>query len=686
MSFDDKLVKKAYSAISYTPQMVEELKNCLDPKSGPSYFIEHFVQLQHPIRGRIPFTFFDYQRELCEVYHQNRYSVAMVSRQMGKTALAAAYLLWFAMFKPDSTVLVAAHKHSGAQEIMQRIRFAYENLPDHIRAGVISYNKNSLEFDNGSRIIAQTTTPTTGRGLAISCLRTDSSEVTVRDKETGEIRTLTIRELLEMNLIHTTQTPMKEEWSTKMRRSPMDSLESVVLEKNSRFEVLTTDGFKHFDGITVTVKPCVRLTLKNHKVECTADHKFFSITHNKWKQCQDLKVGESIRTADGSDQVVNIDAVGEHEVSDLVNVQDTHSFIANGIDAHNCIYADEFAYVRPSIAREFWTSISPALSTGGKCIITSTPNVDDDQFAEIWFGSQRNIDQNGLVTQVGSNGFCGYMATWEAHPERDQEWAKAEQEKISEELFRREHLCEFVSFSETLISGIKLLGLQGRDPVRTQAQVRWYEPIRDQQTYVASLDPAMGTGGDPAVIQILELPALKQVAEWRCNRTRPEQQVQVLKSILEEINQTAPNSEIYWSLENNSVGESVLVAIREIDEETIPGTFMHGKRAAGRSRKGYSTTNPTKLEACSRLKMLVESGRFLPASRILVHELKHFVAAGNTYRANTGETDDCIMALLIALRMAKDISAWDDNLSQALSSALHEQDSQDEAEPMPVIV
>lgn len=519
MSFDDKLVKKAYSAISYTPQMVEELKNCLDPKSGPSYFIEHFVQLQHPIRGRIPFTFFDYQRELCEVYHQNRYSVAMVSRQMGKTALAAAYLLWFAMFKPDSTVLVAAHKHSGAQEIMQRIRFAYENLPDHIRAGVISYNKNSLEFDNGSRIIAQTTTPTTGRGLAISL-----------------------------------------------------------------------------------------------------------------------------------------------------------------------IYADEFAYVRPSIAREFWTSISPALSTGGKCIITSTPNVDDDQFAEIWFGSQRNIDQNGLVTQVGSNGFCGYMATWEAHPERDQEWAKAEQEKISEELFRREHLCEFVSFSETLISGIKLLGLQGRDPVRTQAQVRWYEPIRDQQTYVASLDPAMGTGGDPAVIQILELPALKQVAEWRCNRTRPEQQVQVLKSILEEINQTAPNSEIYWSLENNSVGESVLVAIREIDEETIPGTFMHGKRAAGRSRKGYSTTNPTKLEACSRLKMLVESGRFLPASRILVHELKHFVAAGNTYRANTGETDDCIMALLIALRMAKDISAWDDNLSQALSSALHEQDSQDEAEPMPVIV
>ena len=75
-------------------------------------------------------------------------------RQTGKSTTAAGYLLWYAMFVPDSTILVAAHKYTGAQEIMQRIRYAYELCPNHIRAGATSYNKNSLEFENGSRIVA----------------------------------------------------------------------------------------------------------------------------------------------------------------------------------------------------------------------------------------------------------------------------------------------------------------------------------------------------------------------------------------------------------------------------------------------------------------------------------------------------------------------------------------------------
>ena len=76
----------------------------------------------------------------------------MLARQTGKSTCAAGYLLWYAMFKADSTILIAAHKYSGAQEIMSRVRFAYESLPNFIRAGVTAYNRNSIEFDNGSRI------------------------------------------------------------------------------------------------------------------------------------------------------------------------------------------------------------------------------------------------------------------------------------------------------------------------------------------------------------------------------------------------------------------------------------------------------------------------------------------------------------------------------------------------------
>ena len=157
---------------------------------------------------------------------------------------------------------------------MQRIHYAYEFCPNHIRCGVKSYNKQSIDFDNGSRIIAQTTTETTGRGLSLSLL-----------------------------------------------------------------------------------------------------------------------------------------------------------------------YADEFAFVPPSVASEFWTSISPTLATGGKAIITSTPNSDEDQFAQIWKEANMKFDEFGNEQTVGRNGFFPFRAHWKEHPERDEKWAAEERSRIGEERFRREHEC-----------------------------------------------------------------------------------------------------------------------------------------------------------------------------------------------------------------------------------------------------
>ena len=82
-------------------------------------------------------------------------------------------IAWYAMFVPDSQLLIAAHKFTGAQDIMNRVRFTYENLPDFLRAGAYSYNRNTLEFDNGSRIKATTTTENTGRGMSLSLIYCD---------------------------------------------------------------------------------------------------------------------------------------------------------------------------------------------------------------------------------------------------------------------------------------------------------------------------------------------------------------------------------------------------------------------------------------------------------------------------------------------------------------------------------
>ena len=172
-SLEGVLIKAPHKRQSFTEAEMMEFMDCADPVSGPAYFLDHFFHIQHPTQGKMLYHPFEYQERLVDVYHNYRFSISMMPRQTGKSTSAAGYLLWYAMFVPDSTILIAAHKYTGAQEIMQRIRFAYELCPDHIRAGVTSYNKGSIDFENGSRIVSATTTETTGRGMSISLLYAD---------------------------------------------------------------------------------------------------------------------------------------------------------------------------------------------------------------------------------------------------------------------------------------------------------------------------------------------------------------------------------------------------------------------------------------------------------------------------------------------------------------------------------
>ena len=517
-SLEAALIKKPYTAAQFTDFELEEFVKCADPVTGPKYFMSKYFYIQHPTKGRMNYVPFSYQDRLIDTYHNYRFSISLMPRQTGKTTSAAGYLLWYAMFNPDSTILIAAHKYTGAQEIMQRIRYAYELCPDFIRAGVTSYNKGSIEFENGSRIVSQTTTETTGRGMSITLL-----------------------------------------------------------------------------------------------------------------------------------------------------------------------YCDEFAFVRPTIAREFWTSISPTLSTGGKAIITSTPNSDEDQFATIWKEANKCIDEYGNQTEIGINGFKAYRSYWNEHPDRDEQWAREEQGRIGEERFRREHGCEFLIFDETLISSSCLLDLVPSNPVEKQGQVRWYKRPSKGNTYMVALDPSLGTGGDNAAIQILELPSCVQIGEWQHNKTIIQGQVRVLKEICSHIyDQTGSENDIYYSVENNTLGEAALIALSELGEENIRGIFLSEPAKAGqarRYRKGFTTTAKSKLSACAKLKTMIEYKRMVINSPNLISELKNFVASGGSFAAKVGETDDLVMSLLLAVRMIQILQNFDPELDNRLRG-----DDIDFIEPMPFIL
>jgi len=498
------LIKKPNTKETYTEQQIREIAKCADPVTGPEYFLSNYFYIQHPTKGRMKYHPFDYQKRLVHTYHNYRFSISLMPRQTGKSTTAAGYLLWYAMFIPDSTILVAAHKFGGSQEIMQRVRYAYESVPNFIRAGVTSYNKGSIDFDNGSRIISTTTTENTGRGMSISLL-----------------------------------------------------------------------------------------------------------------------------------------------------------------------YADEFAFVRPTIAKEFWTSISPTLATGGKCIITSTPSSDEDQFASIWRQANKCLDAYGNETDIGVNGFKAFRSYWYEHPDRDEKWAAEQRAQLGEERFRREMECEFIIYDETLINPIHLTEMAGIDPVSKQGQVRWYGKPKKGSVYLVALDPSLGTGGDPAAIQVLELPEMKQIAEWQHNKTPVQQQAKILseitKYIFEEIDSI---NDIYYSVENNTLGEAALIAIDEYGEENIKGIFLSEPARKGhvrRFRKGFLTTQKSKLAACAKFKQLVETRKIHIASKSLISELKTFVASGNSFAAKIGETDDLVMSMLLAVRMVVFLKEFDPSLDEKLS-------------------
>lgn len=233
--------------------------------------------------------------------------------------------------------------------------------------------------------------------------------------------------------------------------------------------------------------------------------------------------------------------------------------------------------------------------------------------------------------------------------------------------------CEFVIADETLIDSLKLKEMIGIEPIMKMGECRWYQKPNKDSIYVVSLDPSLGTGGDFAAIEVVELPSMIQVAEWQHNTTAIDGQVKMLKDIcryLVDATAVGRAVNVYWSVENNTVGEAALVAIKNVGEENIPGLFLAEPIKKGhmrKFRKGFSTTHRTKISACSRLKYMIENDVLKINSRPLISELKAYVASGASFRAKRGSHDDLVAAMLLVMRMCAVLADWDPRVFDLMS-------------------
>lgn len=253
-------IKRANRESEYTPDLTQELKKCA---SDPVYFIKNYVKIQHPTKGCVPFELYDYQLKMVDAVHNNKDTILLCSRQLGKTTVVSMYILWWTTFHEDIKAVIASKAMNHATEIMSRIKYAYEELPDWIKAGCKFYNRTSIEFDNGSKIKCEATSDKTGRG-----------------------------------------------------------------------------------------------------------------------------------------------------------------------DSPTIIFLDEIAFISKRIQDELWASLAPALSTGGKFVLTSTPNGDDELYASLWRGAMS-----------GQNSFFPLKVLWHQHPDRGPEYYEEMKGKLGPVKTRQELDC-----------------------------------------------------------------------------------------------------------------------------------------------------------------------------------------------------------------------------------------------------
>lgn len=356
--------------------------------------------------------------------------------------------------------------------------------------------------------------------------------------------------------------------------------------------------------------------------------------------------------------------------------------------AISLIYMDEFAFVDRRIANDLWTSIAPTLSTGGSCIITSTPNNADDLFATIW-----RTANNAGGDKPGTNDFMPYTIEWDEVPGRDAAFKAKMIAQLGESRFRREYECAFISESDTLIDQMVLEGMKGQDPILTTGTVNWFKEPEIGKSFLVSLDPSIGIGGgDNAAITVWQLPEFEQVAEWIDDKSVDRVQVRVLQQILDELfyilKEAGQNSdpEIFYTVEANNNGEAISRIIEDTGEENFKGTFISESR---KRYRGFKTTGKSKRNGCSKMKRMIEAGKITIHSKKLIYELRNFVSKGSSFEAEVGCKDDLVMSLFNAIRMLDEVKYYDDEIYDRLSDSIDgydDEDYDDNDQPMPFII
>ena len=163
-------LKKANVSQKFSKKQIAEVIKCSE---DPVYFIKNYIQIVSLDKGLIPFDMYHFQEEMVSKFHDHRFNIAKLPRQSGKSTIVTSYLLWYVLFNDNVNVAILANKAATAREMLQRLQLSYENLPKYLQQGILQWNRGSLELENGSKIMAASTSASAVRGMSFNIIFLD---------------------------------------------------------------------------------------------------------------------------------------------------------------------------------------------------------------------------------------------------------------------------------------------------------------------------------------------------------------------------------------------------------------------------------------------------------------------------------------------------------------------------------
>jgi len=311
--------------------------------------------------------------------------------------------------------------------------------------------------------------------------------------------------------------------------------------------------------------------------------------------------------------------------------------------SYNLILLDEFAFIPPGIAEDFFSSAYPTISSGQttKVVIVSTPK-GLNMFYKLWVEAEEK-----------RNEFVPIEVHWSDIPGRDAKWKEQQIRNTSEEQFRQEFECDFIGSADTLISSHKLKTLTFKTPIYKDTNgLKVYEEPLKGHTYIMTVDSSRGNHLDYhafVVIDITRTP-YKVVATFRNNEMSPMVYPNAIYPVAKKYN------DAFVLVEINDIGGQVAdLLYNELEYDNVLVTSVRGRKGqtldggfgASESQLGIRTTKAVKRLGCSLLKSFVEDDKLIFTDYDIVQELVSFTLKNHSYEADVGHNDDLVMCLVL---------------------------------------